>query len=82
MNYGVAAYKVTSQFCKEEVDYILSLGGIKMEYNKALGKDISLAELQQNFDAVFLGIGVGVARALEIPGRRFTRCRRCYFIYL
>jgi dihydropyrimidine dehydrogenase (NAD+) subunit PreT len=68
MTYGVAAYKATAQFCKEEVDYILSVGGIKMEYNKALGKDVSLDELQQNYDAVFLGIGVGVARALEIPG--------------
>ncbi len=68
MTYGVAAYKVTPTFCKEEVDYILSLGGISVQYEKQLGKDIQLADLQKNFDAVFLGIGVGVARSLEIPG--------------
>ncbi|MFI5150192.1 MAG: NAD(P)-dependent oxidoreductase [Bacteroidia bacterium] len=68
MTYGVAAYKVTPQFCQEEVDYITSLGGITIQYNKTLGKDITLEELRGNFDAVFLGIGVGIARALEIPG--------------
>ncbi len=68
ITYGVAAYKVTPEFCEEEVDYILSIGGITMEYNKALGKDFTIADLQQKFDAVFLGIGVGVARHLDIPG--------------
>ena len=68
MTYGVAAYKVTPEFCKEEVDFILSIGGIDVQYKKELGKDITLAELQQKYDAVFLGIGVGIARSLDIPG--------------
>ena len=68
MTYGVAAYKVTPAFCKSEVDYILSLGGIDVHYKKELGKDIMLADLQKKYDAVFLGIGVGIARSLDIPG--------------
>ncbi|MES2593515.1 MAG: NAD(P)-dependent oxidoreductase [Bacteroidota bacterium] len=72
MTYGVAAYKVTPDFCKEEVDYILSIGGITIQYKKALGEDISIAELQQNYDAVFLGIGVGIARSLDIPGEELN----------
>jgi dihydropyrimidine dehydrogenase (NAD+) subunit PreT len=68
MTYGIAAYKVTPEFCEDEVNYILSLGGIEIKYNQELGKNISLAELQKNYDAVFLGIGVGLARQLEIPG--------------
>lgn len=68
MTYGVAAYKVTPDFCKNEVDYILSIGGIDVQYKKELGKDITLPDLQQKYDAVFLGIGVGIARSLEIPG--------------
>jgi dihydropyrimidine dehydrogenase (NAD+) subunit PreT len=68
MTYGVAAYKVTPESCKEEVDYITSIGGIDIQYKKELGKDISLAELQKKYDAVFLGIGVGIARELSIPG--------------
>ena len=70
MTYGIAAYKVTPQFCEDEVNYILSIGGIEVNYNQELGKDISLAELKKNYDAVYLGIGVGVARQLEIPGEK------------
>jgi dihydropyrimidine dehydrogenase (NAD+) subunit PreT len=68
MTYGIAAYKVTPQFCEDEVNYILGIGGIEIKYNRELGKDISLEELQKNYDAVYLGIGVGLARQLEIPG--------------
>jgi glutamate synthase (NADPH/NADH) small chain len=68
MTYGIAAYKVTPEFCEEEVDYITSIGGIKIKYGKALGKDITLDELKENFDAVFLAFGVGVAIQLDIPG--------------
>lgn len=70
MTYGIAAYKVTPQFCEDEVNYILGIGGIEIKYNQELGKDISLTELKRNFDAVYLGIGVGVARRLEIPGEK------------
>jgi len=68
MTYGIAAYKVTPQFCEDEVNYILGIGGIQIKYNQELGKNISLADLQKDFDAVYLGIGVGLARQLEIPG--------------
>jgi len=68
MTYGIAAYKVTPRFCEDEVNYILSIGGIEIRYNQELGQHISLVELQQNYDAVYLGIGVGLARQLEIPG--------------
>lgn len=68
MTFGIAAYKVTPRFCEEEVNYITSIGGISIRYNQTLGKDITLAELQEEFDAVYLGIGVGLARQLGIPG--------------
>ncbi len=68
MTYGIAAYKVTPEFCAEEVKYITDLGGIEIKYNQELGKNVSLSDLQKNYDAVYLGIGVGVARQLEIPG--------------
>src|SRR3954470_12335633 len=54
MTYGVAAYKVTPEFCKDEVDWITSIGGIDIQYNKELGKNIQLTDLQKNYDAVYL----------------------------
>ncbi len=68
MTYGIAAYKVTPQFCEDEVNYITAIGGIEIKYNQELGKDITLESLQKNYDAVYLSIGVGLARQLEIPG--------------
>ena len=68
MTYGIAAYKVTPEFCHDEVDFITSLGGIEIKYNHELGKNILLEQLQQQYDAVFLGIGVGLANQLNIPG--------------
>ncbi|MCP9751820.1 NAD(P)-dependent oxidoreductase [Ferruginibacter sp. HRS2-29] len=71
MTYGIAAYKVTPQFCEDEVDYITSIGGISIKYEQELGRNITLQELREKFDAVFLGFGVGLARQLEIPGEEF-----------
>ncbi|MCY7291969.1 MAG: FAD-dependent oxidoreductase, partial [Ferruginibacter sp.] len=72
MTYGIAAYKVTPQFCKEEVDYILSIGGINIKYGQELGRNIEIAALQNNYDAVYLAFGVGLARQLQIPGEDLT----------
>lgn len=68
MTYGIAAYKVTLQFCMDEVNYITGIGGIEIKYNRELGKNLSLVELQDHYDAVYIGIGVGLAKRLYIPG--------------
>jgi glutamate synthase (NADPH/NADH) small chain len=68
MTYGIAAYKVTPEFCQEEVDYITAIGGIDIKYNQEFGKDVTLDELKNHYDAVFLAFGVGLARQLEIKG--------------
>ncbi len=70
MTYGIAAYKVSPQFCEDEVNYITSIGGIEIKYKQELGIDITLGQLKKNYDAVYLGIGVGVARQLDIPGEK------------
>ena len=66
--YGIAAYKVPNNFAQREVDFILSLGGISIEYGKALGRDISLKELNTEYDAVFFGGGLGTVRSLGLEG--------------
>jgi glutamate synthase (NADPH/NADH) small chain len=70
MTYGIAAYKVTPEFCKDEVDYILSIGGISIKYEQELGKNVHLTDLQKEYNAVYLAMGVGLARKLDIPGEQ------------
>lgn len=66
--YGLAAYKMVDDFAAREVDFILDVGGIKIEYGKALGEDVSLARLQNEYDAVFLGVGLADTNRVSIPG--------------
>ena len=68
MTYGIAAYKVTPQFCEDEVNFIISLGGIEIKYEQELGRNCFLPDLVIDFDAVYLAIGVGLARPLYIAG--------------
>jgi dihydropyrimidine dehydrogenase (NAD+) subunit PreT len=56
--YGIAAYKAVDDFAQKEVDFVLAIGGITVEHGKALGKKLKLKDLQSQFDAVFLGIGL------------------------
>ncbi len=64
--YGIAAYKTVDDFAQAEVDYILGIGGIELRNSVAVGKDVMLDELRGEFDAVFIGIGLGAVNALGI----------------
>ncbi len=66
--YGIAAYKTIDNFAQREVDYVLSIGGIDVEYNKALGTSLSLSDLKNRFDAVFLGMGLDDTNSLNVDG--------------
>jgi glutamate synthase (NADPH/NADH) small chain len=66
--YGIAAYKTVDDFAQREVEFILGIGGIAIETGKALGRDFSLADLKQDFDAVFLGMGLAGVNALGAEG--------------
>jgi dihydropyrimidine dehydrogenase (NAD+) subunit PreT len=66
--YGIAAYKTPDGFAQAEVDYVTAIGGIEIEHGKALGRDIHLADLARDFDAVFLGMGLSGVNALGADG--------------
>ncbi len=60
--YGIAAYKTVDDFAQDEVDFVLSIGGITIEN----GKKPKLAELQKSHDAVFVGVGLAGVNDLGI----------------
>jgi dihydropyrimidine dehydrogenase (NAD+) subunit PreT len=66
--YGIATYKAVDDFAQKEVDYVLSIGGIEVRHAQQLGRDFSLADLQSQYDAVFLGIGLAGVNALRVDG--------------
>ena len=62
--YGIAAYKTVDDFARREVDFVLALGGIRVEHGMALGKKLKLGDLQRGYNAVFLGMGLAGVNAL------------------
>jgi dihydropyrimidine dehydrogenase (NAD+) subunit PreT len=65
--YGIAAYKTTEGFAQQEVQWLLSVGGIELRCGQRLGRDFTLDGLRADFDAVFLGLGLGGVNALGVP---------------
>jgi len=68
--YGLATYKTVDNFAQKEIDWLLSIGGIELRYGQALGEQITLADLSQGYDAVFLGLGLGGVNALGLSVER------------
>lgn len=66
--YGIAAYKSVDDFAQKEVDYVLAIGGIEVRQGQAIGRDFTLADLSEQYDAVFLGLGLAGVNALRLEG--------------
>ena len=65
--YGIAKYKLVDDFAQQEVDFVLDVGGIEVRHGQRLGDNLSLSELHQRFDSVFLGLGLAASRQLGLP---------------
>ena len=65
--YGIIGLREPTEVALAEVSMVEKLG-VKLEAGKELGKDFTMADLQANFDAVFLSVGLGATPGLGIPG--------------
>jgi len=65
--YGIAAYKSRAADSVREADLVKQLG-VKFRQKAEVGRDISFADLERQFDAVFIGVGLGETWALNLPG--------------
>jgi glutamate synthase (NADPH/NADH) small chain len=66
--YGIATYKTVDGFAQAEVEWLLQIGGIEWRAGTSLGRDVTLDALAAEYDAVFLGLGLGGVNALEAEG--------------
>lgn len=66
--YGIAQYKMLDDFAQKEVAFVLQIGGIDMQYESPMGSDLTLDQLRDKHDAVFLGLGLGDVNRLGIEG--------------
>lgn len=64
---GIPEYRLDRSVLAADIDDIIALG-VEVQYDTRLGRDVTLAELRQRHDAVFLGIGATLGRGLDIEG--------------
>ena len=65
--YGIAYYKMAPQVSLDEVELIKSLG-VEFRCGSEVGRDLPVATLEKEFDAIFVGVGLGGSPKLGIPG--------------
>ena len=65
--YGIPAYRLPEERLDKDIEFLERIG-IRFNVNKRIGPDISLEELEEGHDAVFLAAGLPRSRMLEIPG--------------
>jgi len=71
--FGIAAYKMTADFAVSEVEYIRQIG-IEVRTGTPVGKDLPMAQLLSEYDAVFLGAGLGKTVDLGVEGENLEGC--------
>ena len=65
--YGIPEFRLPKSVVKKTIQEILDLG-IEVKYNQELGKDFTITELKDKYDAIFLGIGANVSSKMNIEG--------------
>lgn len=68
--YGCAPYKVTNEDVLNEVDWLQEQFGFRLHLNRPVQTVDQWKQLENDYDAVFLGIGLGNTQAAHIPGEQ------------
>ena len=66
--YGVAPYKLTNEEAVDEIAYLQEQFGFNVLYNKPVTGRADFERLEKDYDAVFIGIGLGGTSSLGVPG--------------
>ena len=67
LRYGIPNYRLPKERLDQDIQAILDTG-VKVEFGKDIGKDISLAELKEQYDAVLISIGASTDKKMGLEG--------------
>jgi NADH-quinone oxidoreductase subunit F len=67
LRYGIPAYRLPRDILDQEIDFILSLG-VEVKTNTRVGREVSLEEIQRDYDATFVAVGAHKSLPIRIPG--------------
>jgi len=66
--YGIPEFRLPKEIVDAEITYAIECLGIKIMTDHIIGRTITIEELLDEYDAVFLGTGAGLPSFLSIPG--------------
>lgn len=72
--YGIAPYKITNENALNEIQYLQDQFGYKVYYNHPLQNKKHFDELENNYEAIFIGIGLGKTSSINLPGENLENC--------
>ena len=65
--HGIPDFRLDKEIVNGTIKSILNLG-INVEYEKELGKNLSIKDLEENYDAIFIAIGANIPSKMKIEG--------------
>ncbi|MBP5773003.1 MAG: FAD-dependent oxidoreductase, partial [Eubacterium sp.] len=66
LRYGIPEYRLPKERLDEDINAILKSGDIEVCLNTKVGKDISIEELKEKYDALYLGLGAQIGNRMPI----------------
>ena len=66
--HGVAPYKITNEEVLKEVEYLQKQLKFSIIYNTSIASKEQLKQLENDYDAIFLGVGLGKTATLNLEG--------------
>ncbi len=73
MRYGIPGYRTPREMIDAEIQRILDLG-VEARTNVRVGEDITIGDLERDFDAIFWAVGAQAGRPLPVPGNDAPNC--------
>lgn len=72
--YGVAPYKITNEEALAEMVYLEKQFGFTVKYNSPISTKADLDNLEAQYGAIFIGIGLGATTSINLPGEDLENC--------
>jgi glutamate synthase (NADPH) small chain len=70
--YGIPEFRLPKAIVAQEVNFLERLG-VNLQCNAVVGRTVTLDELfEQGFDAVYVGVGAGLPRFMNLPGENLV----------
>ena len=72
--YGIPGYRVPRDALDHEIGRITEMDGVKVKLSTRVGKDVTVASLEKEYDALLWAIGCKTGRPLPVSGADAPNC--------